>query len=115
MRLASYIVLLGLVLENVFTALWNLTEEETTTTELPSNIVLTEILPRLPTKLLSRCMRPPREETFIALSLPDRDHFCNTFVLLLCRNGPVGEGKCKTKVFHREAPAFRKCGGYRAI
>ncbi|GJZ73646.1 F-box domain containing protein [Tanacetum coccineum] len=55
MRLVSYIAL-GLVLENVFTALWNLTEEETTTSELPSNLILMEILPRLPTKLLGRCM-----------------------------------------------------------
>nr|GEU54133.1 hypothetical protein [Tanacetum cinerariifolium] len=53
MRLVSYIAL-GLVLENVFTALWNLTEEKTM--ELPSNLILMEILPRLPTKLLGRCM-----------------------------------------------------------
>nr|GEW50792.1 F-box domain-containing protein [Tanacetum cinerariifolium] len=53
MRLVSYIAL-GLVLENVFTALWNLTEEETA--ELPSNLILMEILPRLPTKLLGRCI-----------------------------------------------------------
>ncbi|GKA21124.1 hypothetical protein Tco_0701113, partial [Tanacetum coccineum] len=51
MRLVSYIAL-GLVFEKVFIALWNLTEEDTTTSELPSNLILMEILPRLPIKLL---------------------------------------------------------------
>ncbi|GJY91311.1 zinc finger, CCHC-type containing protein [Tanacetum coccineum] len=55
MRLVSYIAL-GLVFEKVFTALSNLTEKETTTSELPSNLILMEILPRLPIKLLGRCM-----------------------------------------------------------
>ncbi|GKB51231.1 hypothetical protein Tco_0901984 [Tanacetum coccineum] len=82
MRLVSYIALLGLVLENVFTALWNLTEEETTTTELPSNIVLTEILPRLPTKLLGRCI-----------------------------NGPVGEGKCNESFLIGRPPALSQMWG----
>ncbi|PWA84708.1 F-box domain-containing protein [Artemisia annua] len=55
MRFVSYIAL-GLALKHVFTVFGDLTEKETTTSELPSNIILMEILPRLPTKLLGRCM-----------------------------------------------------------
>ncbi|PWA69210.1 F-box domain-containing protein [Artemisia annua] len=54
MWFVSYIALGLAVLKNVLTVLCNLTEKDTITTELPSNIILMEILPRLPTKLLGR-------------------------------------------------------------
>ncbi|GKD97873.1 reverse transcriptase domain, reverse transcriptase zinc-binding domain protein [Tanacetum coccineum] len=44
-----------------------------------------------------KCRRPPQIENSIALVLPDRDHFCNTFVLLLSRNGPCQRSRVRWK------------------
>ncbi|GKA67005.1 uncharacterized protein Tco_0766813 [Tanacetum coccineum] len=63
-----------------------------------------------------KCRRPPCGETFVALSLLDKDHFCNTFVLLLFRNGPCQGGKVKQKFSYMEAACtFAKVGTKRAI
>ncbi|GJT85603.1 hypothetical protein Tco_1067320 [Tanacetum coccineum] len=58
-----------------------------------------------------KCRRPPQIETSIALVLPDRDHFCNTFVLLLCRNGPCQGARVQWKFQSEEAACtFVKLG-----
>ncbi|PWA33955.1 F-box domain-containing protein [Artemisia annua] len=107
MRFASYIALGLAVLKNVFTVLWNLTEKDTVTTELPSNIILMEILPRLPTKLLGRCLCVCKEwKSFLSTHKFAKMHhqYVSGYKLFQIEHTEFGQRPLTIRMINCEAP-----------